>query len=144
MNTYLELKQQHQKEVNEFPMQFAFSDEQFKEGMKKLGLESTDTDKIYSLGMGGFYRKSDAQTLREMFNKHDKEMKEAIENDETGEGFIFDMFNYELGNHEYCYTGSVSQTLDALGFTIDEINNNPKLLHGLEKACKYQIENDEN
>jgi len=38
MNSYLELKEKHQKEVNEFPMFFAFNDKQFKEGMKKFGL----------------------------------------------------------------------------------------------------------
>ena len=49
MNRYVELKRRQEKEVNEFPMFFAFSKEQFSEGMKKLGLEPDEKDKIYSI-----------------------------------------------------------------------------------------------
>ena len=139
-NSYLQLKEKHQQETNNFPMMFAFSDKQFEEGMQKLGLTATDTDKIYSLsGTGGFYKRTDAEALHKMFKNHEEEMKQSINN---SEGFIFDMFNYELANHEYTYTGEVDQTLDALGLTIEEIHNNKKLLHGLQKACKYQKDND--
>ena len=34
---YLELKERQQKEVNDFPFGFAFSNEQFKEMMEKFG-----------------------------------------------------------------------------------------------------------
>ena len=37
MTKYNELREKHQKEVNEFPIGFAFSDQQFEEQMKKLG-----------------------------------------------------------------------------------------------------------
>ncbi len=141
-NSYLELKERHQKEYSSFPMMFAFSQKQFDEGMKNLGLDPEDTDKIYSLGGGGYYRRTDVEALHKMFKAHEDEMNQAIENDKTGEGFIFDMFNYELGNHEYCYTRDIEQTLDALAYTIDDINNNPLLLHGLKKACKYQTDHD--
>ena len=43
---YLELKQRQQKEVNDFPFGFAFSNQQFKEMMEKFGLSENDTDKI--------------------------------------------------------------------------------------------------
>lgn len=135
-NTYLILKEKHQKEFNEFPLAFAFSDKQFEEGMEKLGLKKTDTDKVYSMGGGGFYRKTDAEAFHAMIDRHDREMTEAIEADATGEGFIFDMFSYELANHEYGYTREIDGTLDALGLTMDEINESEKLLHGLKKACK--------
>lgn len=95
------MKEKHQKEVNEFPMFFAFSNKQFEEGMKKLGLESSETDKIYKFGkIGGFYRKTDVPRLKEMLNRHDEEMEKAIASDDK---FIFDMFHYELGNHEYTW-----------------------------------------
>jgi len=142
MNTYKQLKNKHQKEFSDFPILFAFSNEQFENGMKELGLNSNDTDKIYGLnGTGGYYRRSDADTLHNMFDRHEREMKEAIEADTTGEGFIFDMFDYELANHEYGYTGSITDTLDALGLTIKDINNNPLLVKGLEKARKSQWDN---
>ena len=47
MNRYADLKQRQQQEFSAFPMQFAFSDQQFAEGMAALGLEPTDTDKIW-------------------------------------------------------------------------------------------------
>ena len=38
-NKYDEIKEKHQQRVNNFPMIFAFSQEQLYEGMKKLGLK---------------------------------------------------------------------------------------------------------
>jgi len=145
MNAYTVLKDKQQKEVNEFPMFFAFSNEQFNEGMAKFGLKPEDTDKIYSLsGTGGFYKRTDSEKLKEMMNRHEKERQEAIEGDETGDGYIFDMFNYELGNHEFVITYDVEDTLDALCLTIDEVNASEKLKHGLNKAIKSQKEWYEN
>ncbi|CEN25242.1 Uncharacterised protein [[Clostridium] sordellii] len=138
MNMYLELKKQHQKEVSEFPTIFAFTKEKLIEGMAKLGLKEHETNKLLSLGHGTFIRKSDKEKFNQMFNRYEGELKKAINEDLTGEGFIYQMFNYELANHEYCITYELDDTLDALGFTIDEINKNDKLLHGLRKAIENQ------
>ena len=142
-NQYLLLKTKHQKEFNEFPMMFAFSDKQFEEGMEKLGLKKEDTDKVYASFGGGFYRKTDAEELRNMFSRQDKEMKDAIAGDLKGDGFILDMFKYELANHEYGYTREIDSTLDALGYTIDEISADNKLLKGLLEAMRIIREEDE-
>lgn len=53
-NSYLTLKAETKKELDAFPMQFAFNMRQFEEGMKSLGLTKDDTDKVYRLGGGGF------------------------------------------------------------------------------------------
>ncbi|MCK2000804.1 hypothetical protein MZM54_05300 [[Brevibacterium] frigoritolerans] len=135
-NTYSTLKQKHQEEVNNFPMGFAFSNKQFEEAMEKLGLTATDTDKVVSIGGGGFIRKTDSEALGEMWSRHKKEMKDAIDNDTTGDGFIYHMFSYELANHEYGYTGEIEPALDALGLTIDEINASESLLYGLNLVIK--------
>ena len=141
METYSQMKYRQQEEVNSFPMMFAFSDKQFDEGMKKLGLEPTDTDKIYSLGnTGGFIRRSDSEAFGEMLSRHETEMADSIANDKTGDGFIFSMFDYELANHEYIITGDVSDTLYALGFDEDEVNSTPALLNGLRLAHNKQLE----
>ena len=133
---YLELKQRQQKEVNDFPFGFAFSNQQFKEMMEKFGLKETDTDKIYSIGAGGYVRKSDSNAFDEMFKRHRKEIEDEIEKDKKGTGFIYSMFSYELANHEYCITYDIEPTLDALGLTLDEINKKENLLNGLRKALK--------
>ena len=136
MNQYRVLKEKHQKEINNFPLMFAFSKKQFAEGMKKLGLNETDTDKILSIGGGGYMKKSDEKAFDDMIAKHESERKEAINNDIDSTGFIFDMFHYELNNHEYGYTWDTSDTLDALGYTQEEINQNEKLSKGLKLAIK--------
>ena len=138
MNMYLELTKKHQKESNEFPFIFAFSNEKLIEGMAKLGLKEYETNKLLSLGNGAFIRKSDKEKLNQMFNRHEEELKKAINEDLTGEGFIYQMFNYELANHEYCITYEIDDTLNALGLTMDEIRNDDKLLHGLKKAIDNQ------
>lgn len=139
MNKYSELRERQQKEINDFPMFFAFNNKQFEEGMLKLGLKPSDTGKIYKLGnTGGFYRKSDSQAFRDMLERHYQEKADAIAADTTGDGFIFDMFNYELANHEYGYTHDPEDTLDALGMTREEIAADARLLHGWKKAIKNQ------
>jgi len=131
---YLKLKEKHQKEVNDFPFGFAFSNEQFKDMMKKIGLKEKDTDKIYSLGAGSYIRKSDSEAMEQMFARHRKEIENEIQNDKDGSGFIYEMFRYELSNHEYCVTYDIEPTLDALGLTLDKINENQNLVKGLKKA----------
>lgn len=142
-NKYYELKQKQQKEVNNFPMMFAFSKDQFDKGMIKLGLEPTDKEKIYSIGYGGYIRKSDSKAFNELFTRHEKEMKKAIEEDATGENFIYEMFLYELNNHEYGYTYEIDDTLQALNLTIEEINKDQRLINGLLKA-KNEIQEYDN
>nr|WP_207734169.1 hypothetical protein [[Eubacterium] tenue] len=138
MNMYSKLKKQHQKEINEFPFIFAFTKEKLIENMAKLGLKEDETNKLLSLGGGTFIRKSDKEKLNQMFNRHEEELKKAINEDLTGEGFIYQMFDYELANHEYCITYELDDTLNALGLTIDQIKNDEKLLHGLKKAIENQ------
>lgn len=139
MNKYIEMKERHQKEFDNFPMKFAFSDKQFKESMEELGLTEKDKDKIVVISAGGFIRKSDLEAYKEMCQRVAKEMQDAINEDKTGEGFIKDMFKNELANHEYCITYELDETLDAVGLTIEEINSNQALKHGLELARKEYL-----
>jgi hypothetical protein len=133
------MKNRQQKEVDAFPFFFAFNPKQFNDGMEKFGLQPDETDKIYKLGnTGGFYLRTDADKLNEMFLRHAEEITAAIENDATGDGFIYEMFNHELADHEYIVSGDVSAALDAVGLTFDEVNSSVKLLHGLKKAIKSQ------
>ena len=134
-NPYRALKQRQQQEVHEFPFFFAFNDEQFAKGMERFGLTPEDTDKIYKFGdTGGFYLRADAARLREMSDRHERERMEAIAADKTGKGYIYQMFRCELANHEFTWTDDLADTLEALCITVEEINNNPRLRRGLDKA----------
>ncbi len=141
MNTYQELKNKHQKEMDAFPLGAAFSNEQFEKMMQKWGLTVNDTDKICSIGGGCFIRKSDKETFFNMLKKFEDETKNAIAADETGDGFIYDMFYYELANHEYCITYEYDETFDALGLTEEQVLADKRLLHGLKKAEKEYLKN---
>lgn len=143
MNRYRELKNKQSEEFSKFPIAFAFSDEQVKEGLKKLGLNENDIDKVTGIGAGGFIKKTDVEKYVELSKRFHRELKEEIEKDKTGEFFIKDMFSYELANHEYGYTMELDDTLQAIGITIEEINNNENLKNGLRLALeKYDREND--
>lgn len=142
MNKYEEIKNKHQKRVNDFPLGFAFSNEQFKNMMEKWGLTENDTDKIVSIDGGGFLRKTDIEEYNKMWAEIRKEHKDLIGEDKTGEGYIKDMFVSELENHEYGYTYELDDTLDALELTREQIANSPSLSHGLELARKEILEKE--
>ena len=136
---YKELKDHQQAEINAFPFIWAFNEKQLADGMRKLGLNpDADKDKLCSIGAGGVIRKTDAEAMREMFARHRRELQEAIAADKTGEGFIFDMFSAELANHEYSYTGDVTDAVNACGLTVEQLNANPALIKGLKKAADEQ------
>lgn len=143
MNRYAELRHRQQKEFDALPLGFAFGRKQFDEMMQGWGLDpEKDLDKILRIPGGGYVQKKDADLLHQTTERHDKEMEAAIAEDKTGEGFIYEMFLYELDNHEYGYTRDTEDTLDALGYTAEEILGDPCLKRGIEKAvteiCKRE------
>jgi hypothetical protein len=137
-NPYATLREKHQREMNAFPLGFAFNKKQFVEMMKKWGLSPDDTDKICHVGMGSYVRKSDADAFHKMIDRHEKEREEAIR--ENKDDYLYHMFNYELANHEYSYTGELDDTLDALGLTMEEINADARMVDALRRAMQYQME----
>lgn len=136
MNKYAEMRQWQQAEFDALPIAFAFSNKQFEKMMVGWGLDpEKDLDKIYRLGnTGGFYKREDKLLIQETFKRLGEELEAAIAEDKTGDGYIYEMFLYELDNHEYGYTMDTEDTLDALDFTAEEVLENPRLKRGLEKA----------
>lgn len=136
MNTYAEMKKRHQEEVNALPIYWAFTEERFDEVLKELGLTKNDADKLCNIFGGGFCLAKDAQMIADTLARNFKEVEDAIQADETGDGFIKDMFLYELRDHEYTYTCEVEETVEACGFTMEQIEDDERLRHGLEVAAK--------
>lgn len=104
MNAYAEMKKRHQEEVNALPMYWAFSDEQFDQQLKKLGLTRNDTGKLCKTFGGGFCLASDAQMIADTLRGHRREM---------------------LENQAYIILGvmhSVDKWLDGKGLEQDEVN----------------------
>ena len=135
-NKYRELKAKQEAELHAFPIKWAFSDKQFTEGMVALGLDPSETDKVCGIGAGGFIRKTDREALEGMSAKHANELREAMQNTE----FAYDALDYELGNHEYCYTWDTEDALTALNLTDEEVCSNPVLYEALKRAKAAQKE----
>ena len=136
-NVYLELKGQHEKRINEFPMAFAFSNEQFKEVKEKLGV--IDNSELLSTSAGGFIRKSDSEAYTALFQEINKEDQEALKDDE----YLYQGFLYELGNHEFCITYDPESTLDCFGLTVEDVQSDERLLTIFKKAKAEYLSNYE-
>ena len=72
--------------------------------------------------------------IRDTLHKYEEELQAAIAENKTGDGFIYEMFLFELDNHEFGYTQDTEDALTALGYTVDEVQRDPRLKRGLEKA----------
>ena len=94
--TYKEYKEARRKKIDDLPIFWAFGKEQFKEQMEKRGLTENDTDKIYALGAGGYYLRSDAGVIH-AFLSRENDVSEFMKDP----AFAEDAFLYEMGNHEY-------------------------------------------
>lgn len=136
MESYRELRERQQKEFNELPLGFAFSMEQFRGMMEEWGgLDpEKDQDKLYQIPGGGFIQKKDHKHFHEVADRHAAELEAAKKSDTDGTGFLYQMFLYELDNHEYGYTGDLEDTLDCLGLTWEELKASPAMLKALDKA----------
>lgn len=94
--TYREYKTARQGEFNALPIFWAFSNNQFEEAMRERGLTMQDTDKVFSLGHGGFALKSDKEVILAFLKKEDP-LPELMKDP----AFAASAFYEEMCNHEY-------------------------------------------
>ena len=111
---YQELKDKHTKEFSEVPIFWAFSNEQFAEGLKKQNI--VKGEKLVSIGAGGYLRKADVPILDEVIKKHKAEKKEFKKQDKE----LIKAIESELGNHEYIITYDPSDTIAALDLDMED------------------------
>ena len=98
--TYSEMKRRHQNEINEFPMAFAFNNEQLREALEKLN--ATLEECVTILSIGDIIKKSDVPKYREMCKRQRNELAEAMKDKDFAEN----AFRYEMDNHEYALNWS--------------------------------------
>lgn len=134
--TYTQMNYRHQKYINTLPVKFAFSKEQYKKILDEWGIteEEAHNGVIKRIGGGGYIKAADEEMIINVIRAFEEETAEAIKADETGTGFIYEMFLYELQNHEFIITQDTAETLDALNITEEDIQNSTALKHGLYKA----------
>ena len=94
--TYTEYRNFRQGGFNSLPIFWAFSQSQFKEAMEQRGLTENDTDKIFSLGMGGYALKSDREVIDAFLNAPD-----PLPDLMADPAFAEEAFYYEMCNHEF-------------------------------------------
>jgi len=130
MESYREMKERQQREVNNFPFGAAFSTAQFEEMKQKLPLD--EDDKYYSLGAGVFVRGKDIPAMEEMFKRHKKEKLELRKDSKK----LYDGFIRELYNHEYIYSEDDTTVLGTLGYTVADLKTDKELARIYAKAVK--------
>lgn len=102
---YVDLKRKHEKEMNDFPMAFAFNDEQLERALAKLGATSKE-ECVTVFGHGDIVKREDAKRLVAMLEGHTKEIKEKLKEDVE---FAEAAFLYEMDNHEYAINWSADE-----------------------------------
>ena len=116
---YLEVKKRHQKEFDDFPIAYAFNDEQLKEALKKLG--ATKEECVTVFDHGDIVKRTDAKALIELLDRQHEELLQRMRDDPT---FAEEAFLYEMDNHEYAinYSGD-EDVLACFGITFEDINS---------------------
>lgn len=147
--TYLELRQRQQHEFNMLPLKFAYSDEQLKKGMKELGLDPTDTDKIvkiyddFTFYDFTFCRKEDVDKIIDFIERCSKELEEAFQDYD----FVIDAFQCELDDHSFALTGNwragTEAIADALGMDPKEMLKDSFYQSALREAMERIVEREE-
>lgn len=97
---YLDLQEKHRKELEEFPIAYAFSDKQLEEALAKLG--ATKEECVTVFGHGDIVKRENAKPFLAMLERHVKETREAMKDPDFAEA----AFLYEMDNHEYAINWS--------------------------------------
>ena len=93
---YLDLQEEQRKEIEEFPIAYAFSKEQLEEDLKKLDAKREECVTIFN--HGDIVKKENAPKFIDMLKRHTKEVQDELI---KGEEFAEAAFLYEMDNHEY-------------------------------------------
>ena len=115
---YLDLQEKHRKELNEFPIAYAFNDKQLQEALEKLGAKSTD-ECVTVIGHGDIVKKENAKPFIDMLKRQSKEIQDLLLSDmDIAEA----AFLYEMDNHEYAINWDGDyDVLSCFGFDEEEL-----------------------
>ena len=140
MNLYREMEERQRARVHDYLGKyafFAFDKGQFAEGLQKMGISEDEApDKLTWLGAGGYMLSDRVADYVAMLKEHRNERTAAIADPETGLTFARQMFKAVLADHEYAYTCDTEDTLDALGYTLEQVEQDPVLNQALQEATR--------
>ena len=139
MNLYRAQQAEQQKRMSDFTSKyafFAFDENQFNEGLEKLGIAPGTEDALVSIPGGGYVLAVKVQDFKDLLKSFRQERADAIRDTETGAQFAYDMFRASLNDSEYSYSEDAEDTLNSLGYDLQDIEADPVLKTAFEKACK--------
>ena len=145
MNLYRAQQTAQQRRMNEFVSKyafFAFDENQFNEGLEKLGITPGAEGALVRIPGGGYVLADKAQDFRDLLKSFRQERADAIRDTETGAQFAYDMFRASLNDSEYSYSEDAEDTLNSLGYDLQDIEANPVLKTAFDKACKDILQRD--
>ena len=115
-SAYLDLMEKHRKELEEFPIAYAFNEEQLEKALAKLGAKKEEC--VSMSGHGDIIKRTDVQAFKDMFKRQKKELQEAMTDKEFAEA----AFRYEMDNHEYAINWSGDEdVLSCFGYSFDDL-----------------------
>ena len=107
LQEYLEMRERHLRDVNNFPIAFAFNEKQLNEALEKLSVKSID-ECCTVHNCGDIIRKRDFKAYKDMA------INDAMKDPE----FAKSAFRYEMDNHEYAINwDGDSDVLNCFGWT---------------------------
>ena len=125
---YLDLQERQRKEIEEFPIAYAFSEQQLKEALEKLGAKKEECVTIF--GHGDIVKKENAKPFIDMLKRQMNELQIAMKDDAFAEA----AFLYEMDNHEYAINwDGDDDVLGVFGFNFDDLRE-LKLMNAYRRA----------
>lgn len=135
---YLELQKQQRKELEDFPIAYAFNEEQLKQALEKLN--ATKKECVTVWGCGDILKRTDVPAFKEMLKCHREEIHELLKDEQAAE----EAFLYEMDNHEYAinYDGDadVLACFDLSFNKLDEIGLRDAYLRARNRHMKHSEE----
>ena len=135
---YLELQKQQRKELEDFPIAYAFNEEQLKQALEKLN--ATKKECVTVWGCGDILKRTDVPAFKEMLKRHREEIHELLKDEQAAE----EAFLYEMDNHEYAinYDGDadVLACFDLSFNKLDEISLRDAYLRARNRHMKHSEE----
>ena len=92
---YVDMMKRQQQELSDFPIAYAFNEEQLEEALIKLN--ATKEECVTYMNMGDIIKRTDIPAFKAMLRRHTEELQTAMQNEEFAEA----AFLYEMDNHEY-------------------------------------------
>lgn len=137
---YLDLQKRQREDLDNFPIAYAFNEQQLAEALKKLGAKKEECVTVW--GAGDIVKKTDVPALKAMLKRHIKEVHELLKNEQDAE----EAFLYEMDNHEYSINWTGDEDVMACFYVdykkLDEMGLRDAYLRARNKHMKHAEEWD--